>query len=320
MIELNLEPCVAPLWAPTGHAQTLLGHFLPSAMLKQSGKRVEIDLPDGDQLIGFYYAGTSTTLVYIFHGLAGSTDSTYMHRTARLALELGHSVFMLNHRGCGAGAKLSRHPYHSGRGEDLGAAVAWGREHFPKHKHLTIGFSLSGNALLMLLTQKRGGTLPDYAISVNAPINLAACSDLLGQGFNRVYDAKFFFQCRHDVLRGRKDGAKEYSIPIFQKLRDFDNTYTAPAGGFRDRDEYYSTCSTMNLLESIKTPTLMFTADDDPFVRVADYYTVKRPKAVSLHIERVGGHMGYLSKNVTPFGTRRWQDYALHQAICGFTQ
>ena len=52
MIQLNLEPCMPPLWAPSGHAQTLLGHLLPSPMLKLEGKRVEIDLPDGDRLVG----------------------------------------------------------------------------------------------------------------------------------------------------------------------------------------------------------------------------------------------------------------------------
>jgi predicted alpha/beta-fold hydrolase len=279
---------------------------------------VEIELPDGDRLVGFYHAGTSTTLVYIFHGLAGSTDSTYMHRTARVALGLGHSVFMLNHRGCGAGAGLAEHPYHSGRGEDLGAAIAWGRKEFPRYKHLAVGFSLSGNALLMLLSQKRGGTLPDFAVSVNAPINLAACSELLGQGLNKIYDAKFFLQCRHDVMHARKAGAKRYAIPLFQKLRDFDSTYTAPAGGFKSREDYYATCSTKELLRDIKTPVVAMTATDDPFVRVADYLEAKTSPHVSMHIEKFGGHMGYLSKSVTPLGTRRWQDYALREAINGF--
>jgi hypothetical protein len=36
-------------------------------------------------------------------------------------------------------------------------------------KHLVIGFSLSGNALLVLASGDRGSTLPDAVISVNAP-------------------------------------------------------------------------------------------------------------------------------------------------------
>ncbi|MGZ3721751.1 MAG: YheT family hydrolase [Bdellovibrionales bacterium] len=318
MIQLKLEPCIPPVWAPSGHAQTVLGHILPSKRLAQTGKRVEIDLPDGDKLVAFYIAGTSTAIVYLFHGLAGSTDSTYIHRTAQVALDLGHSVIMVNHRGCGAGARLAKHPYHSGRGEDLSAAIAWGKKEFPRKKHLAIGFSLSGNALLLLLAGKRGTTLPDYAISVNAPINLQGASDMLSKGFNRVYDAKFFLQCRRDVMKSRAIGAKTYDIPYFKTLREFDNIYTAPAGGFKNREDYYSSCSTAGLLTEIKTPTLAMTANDDPFVDVFDYLQAKTSPQVSMHNEKFGGHMGYLSKTSTPIGTFRWQDYALREAIRGF--
>ncbi len=124
---LKLEACEKPKWAPTGHAQTILGHLLPSPKLTHKGRRIEIPLPDGDRLIGFIQEGTSKTIVYIFHGLAGSTDSTYMHRTAILAQKQNHTVFIVNHRGCGEGAGLAKNPYHSGRAEDLSAAITAGR-------------------------------------------------------------------------------------------------------------------------------------------------------------------------------------------------
>jgi predicted alpha/beta-fold hydrolase len=286
----------------------VLGHLLPSKRLAQTGKRVEIDLPDGDKLVGFYFDGQSTIVIYLFHGLAGSTDSTYIHRTAQVALAQGHSVLMVNHRGCGAGARLARHPYHSGRGEDISAVMEWGRAAFPHKHHMAVGFSLSGSALLNLLTGRRGKTLPDSAISVNAPINLQRASDLLQQGFNRVYDAKFFLQCRRDVLHNRAPDAPPFKIPRFRTLRDFDNLYTAPAGGFKNREHYYSSCSTADWLDQIATPTLLLTAEDDPFVCVGDYHSAKISPQVFLHIEKFGGHMGYLSKSATPLGTHRWQD------------
>jgi hypothetical protein len=132
MIQLNLQPCLPPFWAPSGHAQTVLGHLLPSKMLKQKGERIEISVSGGDKLVGFILSGTSNTVVYLFHGLAGSTDSTYMHRTAELALKLGHSVVMVNHRGCGEGVGFANEPYHSGRSEDLSAVLEYGRRRFPK--------------------------------------------------------------------------------------------------------------------------------------------------------------------------------------------
>lgn len=318
MIKLNLQPCVPPIWAPSGHAQTVLGHILPSPRLGELGERVEIALSGGDRLVAFLINGKSDTVVYLFHGLAGSTDSTYIHRTARVAMAQGHTVFMVNHRGCGAGAGLAKEPYHSGRAEDLSASIAYGKRIFPKHKHLAIGFSLSGNALLLLLSGRRGETKPDYAISVNAPIDLESAALNLKAGFNRVYDIKFFLQCRRDVLHGRAKDAAHYQIPRFNTLYEFDNVYTAPAGGFKNREDYYSSCSTVNLLSEIKTPTLVMTAMDDPFVKIEHYLNAKVSSYVSLHIEKFGGHMGYLSKNITPLGSRRWQDYALSEAMKAF--
>jgi len=318
VIKLDLEPCVPPVWAPPGHPQTVLGHLLPSKMLKSPGRRIEFALPDGDRLVGFLTEGKSKTLVYLFHGLGGSTDATYMHRTARVALAQGHSVFMVNHRNCGAGQRLARGPYHSGRGEDIGSAIAEGRKMFPHYQHLAIGFSLSANALLLLLSGKRGNVFPDAAITVNAPIDLQKCSNLLGMGFNKVYDVRFYRQCRRDVLKYRAEGAKPYEIPWLRTLQEFDDLYTAPAGGFKDRRDYYAQCSTANLLNEIKTPTFVLTAADDPFVDVEAYRRAKPSANVSLHIENFGGHMGYLTKTSTPLGTFRWQDYAIDRAINAF--
>lgn len=312
---LNLEPCQPPAWASGGHTQTILGHLIPSPRLPSKGRLVEIPLPDGDRVTAFVNVGTSAQVVYVFHGLAGSTDSSYVHRTAALAAKRGDTTVLMNHRGCGEGLGLAKAPYHSGRGEDLSAVIAWGRAQFPNKRHVAIGFSLSGNALLLLMTGARGEVQPDAAISVNAPIHLEKCAHLLKRGLNRIYDVKFFLQCRRDVLQGAADAVHKARVPRFATLHDFDDAYTAPAGGFKNREDYYATCSTYARLEGITRPTIMLTAEDDPFVPVADYRAAKLSRHVHLHVERFGGHMGYLHRTNTPLGTRRWQDYAVSKAL-----
>ena len=312
---MKLEPCVPPLWAASGHTQTILGHILPSPRLRSKGKRVEIAVSGGDRLIGFVQEGTSNTIVYVFHGLAGSTDSAYMHRTSMLAQKMGHGVILLNHRGCGEGAGLASGPYHSGRAEDLSAAIGFGRSQFRRHRHVAVGFSISGNALLLLQSGRRGETKPDAAIAFNAPIHLERCSKLLSRGFNRLYDAKFYRQCRRDALRNSENTFLKGSLPRFSTIYEFDRHFTAPAGGFADREEYYATCSTLELLREISTPTMVVTAKDDPFVPYDSYATAQFSNAVRFHAEEFGGHMGYISRAKTPLGTRRWQDYAVSEAL-----
>lgn len=313
----SLEPCVPPFWARGGHAQTVWAHFLPSPRLAERGERVAIALGDGDTLVGTHYPGKTGTVVYVFHGLGGDTDAAYMQRTALVARRQGHAVYLMNHRGCGEGRGLATFPYHSGRGEDLSRAIAEGRRRYPSHRHVAIGFSLSACALLNLLTGRRGDVLPDAAIAVNGPLHLDTSALALEKGFNRIYDLQFSFLCRQAIVHRQKAGRvrETYRFPRFGTLRDFDEVYTAPAGGFRDRDDYYATCSPRDHLHAIPIPTVLLTAKDDPFVHVGDYLSAKLSPTTSLHVEETGGHMGYLSARPTPLGTRRWLDYALHHYL-----
>jgi uncharacterized protein len=285
-------------------------------MLGDRGEKTEIALDDGDRLIGRFLKGQTKTVVYLFHGLGGTTEATYMHRTARVVRSLGHSVFMTNHRGCGEGAGHAKHPYHSGRAEDLSSVIAYGRKKLLDHQHIAVGFSLSGNALLLLLSGRRGTIKPDCAMTFNAPINLERASKALMSGLNRIYDFKFVQECRRDINLMRPG---EFKVPFYSTLYDFDEIYTGRAGGFKNRQDYYESCSTKDLLSEVKTPTIVITAKDDPFVHFQDYASARFAKSILFHAERVGGHMGYLTKVKTPLGTNRWLDYAVFEGIKQFT-
>ncbi|MBI3557680.1 MAG: alpha/beta hydrolase [Deltaproteobacteria bacterium] len=303
----DLIPCIPPSWARSGHAQTIMGHLLPSPAFAASGKQLTIPLTGGDSLVAVYHEGAGNTVVYVFHGLSGDTDASYMGRTAAVCARLGYSVFLVNHRGAGLGYGLAHEPYHSGRAEDLSAALQFGRKLHPRKKHVAIGFSLSGNALLLLLSGRRGTTKPNAAIAVNAPIALEKTSLALKTGLNRIYDLRFVHDCRAQIA----NPAARKRVPRLATIRDFDALYTAPASGFRDRDHYYATCSTLGVLNEIQTPTVLLTAKDDPFIDYRDYLMAPLSPSVHLHVEESGGHMGYLSALKTPLGTRRWLDYAL---------
>ncbi len=309
MRALEIPPFRPPFWARDGHTQTIVAHLAPSPRLAEPGQRHEIALPDGDRLVARWHPAqdpASDTVICLFHGLAGSSDSDYIHRSARVALSLGHAVLRMNHRGCGEGRGLAQLPYHSGRAEDLSSGLELARSLAPGKRLLAVGFSLSGAALLLLLGGRRGTRQPDCAIAVNAPIQLEAAALRLKQGLNRIYDTRFVSLCRQDV---------DLAIPRWSTLHDFDRLYTAPRGGFESREHYYRSCSSAPGLADIRKPTLLLTSEDDPFVPVEDYLKARLSASVQLHLERFGGHMGYLSAQTTPLGTRRWLDHALQEGI-----
>lgn len=305
----HLPPCRPPAWARNGHLQTILGNYLPSPPCLRPYGPVRVDLPDGDALAGRAYAGTSEVLVLLFHGLGGDASAPYVQRATELAQRKGHAVWTLNHRGCGEGRGLARGTYHSGRGDDLGAVFAEARRRHPGKRLLAIGFSLSGNALLFNLGQHAWAE-PDLAIAVNPPVNLERSALLIKAGLNRLYDLRFVKRARRAVRERHQDGLipDHYLTRWSMTLHDFDNAYTAPAGGFRDREDYYATCSAGPLLAHIQKPTVILMAKDDPFIPWQDHADAPKSPNVHLHLEEVGGHMGYLSQDAPG---RRWLDLAL---------
>lgn len=316
-MNLQLEPLEPPLFAKTGHLQTLAGHFIPSPIVSSFGQKFFFTLSDGDKLVGYYQAGNSQTLVLLLHGLGGSVESDYMRRSYLLSKKLGHHCLTINHRGAHHGHGLAKAPYHSGRGEDLSDILNQLNKSFPKLKKIAIGFSMSGSILLNLITGLRGSCLPDAAITVNAPLDLHSSSVLLKTGFNRLYDLRFVYRLSAEVQKKIADGLikDNYKIPKLSSVYDFDQIYTSIEGGFSSREDYYEKCSVKSHLHKISVPTVLLTAADDPFINVSDYLNEQLPSQAHLHIEKHGGHMGYISKNPTPLGTRRWLDYFLHQAI-----
>ncbi|MEK6555062.1 MAG: alpha/beta fold hydrolase, partial [Bdellovibrionota bacterium] len=178
----KLAKCEPPLWARSGHLQTIFGHILPSDLVTKSSQNAVIELSDREKLTAQVYHGTTPFMVLIFHGLTGSTESGYMQRSAQAVLAQGHGCVLVNHRGCGSGRGLASKPYHSGRGDDVSDVVKWARLTFKNKKIITLGFSLSANAILTLLTGLRGTELPDLAMIVNGPIDLTAASMALKKG------------------------------------------------------------------------------------------------------------------------------------------
>jgi len=314
---IELDPCVPPVWARTSHAQTILAHLLPSREAPPAGERFDLTLPDGDVLVATAHRGDSPFVVALFHGLGGSCQSGYMRRTTEIARAMNHTVVTVNHRGCGYGRGRARGPHHSGRGEDLSHVIGELRTRFPSKKIIAAGFSLGANALLTLVTGRRGEHLPDFAVAVNGPTDLAAASRRLQEGWNRVYDAHFVQMCRREIYFLRDERLIEFPTSISRRahLYDIDRLFTAPFGGFASAEDYYDQCSTFTHFDQIRTPTVILMSKDDPFIPWEPYLNAQNQSHIDLHLQEYGGHMGYLARARSPLGYRRWLDGALERIL-----
>ncbi|BDU75947.1 YheT family hydrolase [Mesoterricola sediminis] len=298
------EPCLPPLWARGGHLQTLAAQYLPTPHVELPWERFRLILEDGDALAIQALRGRSGVVVSLFHGLGGSVEGHYMRRAAALCHAAGHTVVAVNHRGAGAGRGLARGIYHSGATSDMAAVLGMCRQRYPGERLLTVGFSISANILLLLAGRDRHLALPDAGLAVNPPADLEACSRRLLRGFSRAYDQYFLRRLGREVA-GRPGGD---SLGRPRTLRDFDEAYTARQAGFPSRAEYYAACSCGPHLAGVDIPMVILTSEDDPFAPGSDVAAFPRSGSVHLHLERTGGHMGYIARNIPG---HRWLDYAL---------
>ena len=312
-IDLKLEELNPYLPYLTGHTQTLLGHFIPSPYFKELGEAIHLELPDGDFCGLQIFVPTHCEVkkvVSLYHGLAGSHQSDYMQRTARLAYDRGWAVVWVDHRGAGIAEGMAKSPYHSGRGEDISAVMNYLRKRFPAAVQIAAGFSMSGSILLNLVTGRRGDNKPDYTISVNAPINLKRAAEQLNKGLSKIYDVRFY-------LRLKKDIQKNYGqkIPFLKQTFYVDDHFTSVRSGYVNKEDYYENCSTYKYIENINTPTFVLTAQDDPFILFEDYRDLKWPEHVHVTYSKFGGHVGYYSKNKLDQFNHRWLDHYLDRVF-----
>lgn len=304
-------------WLRSGNLQTIIGSwgFIPA---EQAVRRL-VTLADGDHVVVHddqpptWHAGNRTAL--LVHGLCGSHRSGYLVRIAAKLIAAGIRTFRLDMRGCGAGRALARHPYHSGRSEDLAAALTAIAEWCPGSPTALVAFSLGANAALKLLGEcgdRPPGNL-DRGIAVCPPVDLAACVRSLERYPARIYD-RFFTGMLLDQVHASPT-LSEHAARIFARHRptrlvEFDDAFTAPLSGFGDAANYYRRCSAGPLLPDIRVPTTILAAADDPIVPIAPLQAAQCNHAVEMQVTANGGHLGFIQAD-----RQRWMDGLIEQLV-----
>lgn len=292
----------APLWLPGGNLQTIWPALYAQRVqgARPTFRRERWDTPDGDFIdVDWLQSGAGPTLLVLFHGLEGSSDSHYAQAFAGYAREHGLAYAVPHFRGCSGEINRAPRAYHSGDFEEIGWILARFRV---RHAGpiVAVGVSLGGNALL-----RWAGEMGDAAsrvvsavAAVCAPLDLAAGGHAIGRGFNRqVYTRMFLQTMKPKALQklaqhpGLFDGA---ALRAARDLYTFDDIFTAPLHGFRGVEDYWARASAKPHLARIRIPALAVNAQNDPFVPAA---SLPRSHEVGAHVTlwqpRHGGHVGF---------------------------
>jgi hypothetical protein len=288
-----LSPYRAPWWLPGGHLQTLYGALGPAPRV--AWRRERWDTPDGDFIDLDWADGGSGPLLALFHGLEGGSSSHYARKIAAQAQARGWRCVVPHFRGCSGAANRLARAYYSGDSAELDWILRRLRPDY------AAGVSLGANALLKWLGEQGAGAarIVRRAAAASAPLDLAASGHALGRGLNRrLYARHFLVTLKAKALAKIEQHRLQIDAGRVARagtLYEFDDLVTAPLHGFRDADDYWARASSAPWLRSIRVPTLVLNARNDPFLPRAALEAATREAAqdVVLEFPQAGGHAGF---------------------------
>jgi predicted alpha/beta-fold hydrolase len=304
MSEIPFDP--HPL-LKSGHAQTIAAAFLPRRFNLPRAENRLFQVDAWSKLLAqcHWQSGKSreAPVLVIVHGLEGSSDSSYVKGIAEKAYTRGYHVVRMNQRNCGGTERLTPTLYNSGMSGDYLMVLEELIEKDRFAQIFFVGYSMGGN-----LVTKMAGELADDAPSalkgicaVCPALDLAACADALERRDNYLYQRHFVNGLMSRYARKAKLYPERYPKDGFgpvRTVREFDDAITAPQFGYRDAQEYYEAVGAKRVIDRVRVPMLLITAEDDPFVPYATFLALRPERLATIRFRAPehGGHCGFVSR------------------------
>jgi predicted alpha/beta-fold hydrolase len=273
------------------------------------------DLGDHISIARIGSAAPDRPHLLVMHGLEGSTRSNYAQGLLAKARSKGWSADLMLFRGCDGEINKARRLYHSGETTDLDFVVRTLVSQHPDISLRLVGVSLGGNVLMKWLGEQGESLVSNVvrAAAVSAPYDLAASSRYLECTLGQKYVDHFMVTLKAKTLAKRSmypdlcDWDKLQAATTFWQ---FDDSVTGPVHGFSGALDYYTKSSSIHYLRSIRCPTLLLNAEDDPF-QPADVLEEVRKMLVgngllNAEFTRRGGHVGWVEGN--PWALRYYME------------
>jgi predicted alpha/beta-fold hydrolase len=211
------------------------------------------------------------------------------------------NVVRLNQRNCGDTEHLSAGLFHSGLTSDAAHVIAELIDVDGLQAIAIAGYSLGGN-LALKLAAEYGDNPPRALVGVAAVspiIEIGECVKALEKPGNWLYQWNFVKDLKRRMRRKDRFWPGRFDLSRLAKIRtvrEFDDAYTAPYFGFAGAEDYYHRASAMRIIERIRVPALIITANDDPFVPSQPFHDPKVTgnPCIRLELSEHGGHCGFV--------------------------
>ena len=265
--------------------------------------RYRLELKDGDFIDLDFSSLNSKKIVIVIHGLEGSSSSNYVKSVVSVLNSNNFDVVAMNLRGCSGEPNRKLSSYHSGKTDDLDKVIQFITSKKTYNEIHLVGFSLGGNMILKYLGEEiyTNFKIVRSAVTVSVPCDLKGSSVELSKFWNNLYMKRFLTSLKNKLNIKSVQFPDSFldmeKISNARNFFDMDNLYTAPAHGFKDALDYWQKNSSKQFIQYIKTPTLLITSQDDPFLSNSciPILEAKNNSNFILELTNYGGHVGFNS-------------------------
>ncbi|MCE9598930.1 MAG: alpha/beta fold hydrolase [Spirochaetia bacterium] len=286
-----------PKFLRGSHVETIFPALTRRFRIKYNRSR--IPTKDGDFLDLDWSRVGSRRLVIVTHGLEACSKDQYILGMVRAMNRAHFDCVAWNLRGCSGEPNLKIFTYHSGATYDLDEVVMHAIGLGAYREIYLIGFSLGGNLTLKFLGEPwKSVKSIKSAVAFSVPCDLEGCSIRLSQHDSQIYLKRFLRAFRRKVKMKAKQFPGLVNVDGLSKIKnfaEFDERFTAPMFGFKSAQDYWKKSSSLGFLKNIKTPSLLVSAKNDPFLSASCFpeKEVKRHKYLHGEFPEHGGHCGF---------------------------
>lgn len=312
------RPFVAPRPLRNPHAMTILGSKRPRqfALRAQPVEWREFRTEPHTTVVAYCHwqaRRLEAPTLLVIHGLEGSAEANYVLGVADKAFAAGFNVLRFNVRNCGGTLHLTPTLYHSGLTTDLHHVTRELIEQDGLPEVYLVGFSMGGNQSLKFAGEL-GAAAPTQLrgiVAISPPIDLEQCSRAIMRRENVIYELRFLLSLRRTMREKARLFPGVYDVRPLKTIKhlwDWDEAYQHH-NGFDGALGYYRSASALPHLPNIRVPTLIITAQDDPFIPYASFLDERLSANPNVHLVDTphGGHVAFCG-SPQPDEDRAWAE------------
>ena len=289
--------------APFGQFNGNLQTIVPSRRIVSGVdyERERIETFDKDFLDLDWIDKKSRKLLILTHGLEGASDRQYMRGMAKMFAKNGFDVLAWNCRSCSGEMNRAFRLYNHGEIGDIEAVLnhALTRKNYDEVS--LVGFSMGGNVSLKFAAVCQHPSVKKV-VAFSSPLEMRTSTAVLD------YPSRFIYQhyFRKGILPKVKKKAEMFPHLLNMAEVEAAKTWEAEQhlffvkiNGYASIDDFYEKGSALNFIPSLKIPTLIVQAQNDPMLTLecSPIQLAENHRFIHLETPRVGGHCGFMLPN-----------------------